>query len=162
RGKDGMNENRNVNENPERRTLNAEPIWALIRRVRARWRALTALNALVRGAMLAAVVVGAFAVASRWTSGAPALLVSLAAVALLLAIGSLAVSAWPLRRVPRDGAVARFIEERAPALDDRLASAVDVTAHRDTAPGLADAMIADAARRTANVDVDTIVSAESL
>src|SRR5437588_267557 len=92
-------------------------IQELIVRVRARWRALSALRAIVRGALIAAVVVGAFAFAARWTHGAPALLVALAGVAFMLAVGTLAMSAWPLRRVPRDGAVARFIEERAPALD---------------------------------------------
>src|SRR5262249_29909455 len=125
-------------------------------------RALTALNAVVRGALPAAAVVVAFAVAARWTGGAPALLIALAGVALLLALGSLALSIWPLRRAPHDRAVARFIEERAPGLDDRLASAVDVATHHEAAPGLADAMLADAARRSADLDVDTIVSSESL
>ena len=40
-------------------------------------------------------------------------------------------------------------------------SAVDITAGR-TAPGLADAMMADAARRAASVDVDTIVPSRTL
>ena len=52
----------------------------------------------------------------------------------------------PLRRVPADKQVARFIEERAPSLDDRLVTAVDVAQARRTAPALADLMIADAAR----------------
>ena len=44
-------------------------IQELIVRVRARWRALSALHAVVRGALIAAVVVGAFAFAARWTQG---------------------------------------------------------------------------------------------
>src|SRR5438874_1500555 len=128
----------------------------LIDRVRARWRALCAFQAMVRGALMVAAIVGIAVVAARWTAGAPAVLMTLAAIALTLAVGAAAVSAWPLRRVPQDGAVARYIEERAPSLDDRLVSAVDVAARR-AAPGLADAMMADAARRTASVDVDTIV-----
>src|SRR5216683_2388379 len=133
----------------------------LIDRVRARWRALCALQAVVRGALMAAAIVGIAVVAARWTVGAPAVLMTLAAIALALAAGALAISAWPLRRVPKDGAVARYIEERTPSLDDRLVSAVDVAAGR-TAPGLADAMMADAARRTASVDIDTIVPSRTL
>ena len=45
-------------------------IQELIVRVRARWRVLSALHAVVRGALIAAVVVGAFAFAARWTHGA--------------------------------------------------------------------------------------------
>src|SRR6185295_15348838 len=104
------------------------PIRELIARVRARWRALCALQATLRAAAAAAAIFACL---------------------------------WPLRRVPQDAAVARYIEEREPALDDRLVSAVDV-ARRRTAPGLADAMLADAARRSAGVDVDAIVPARSL
>ena len=38
----------------------------------------------------------------------------------VLAVGALVWAFWPLRRVPSDAQVARFIEERAPSLDDRL------------------------------------------
>jgi collagen triple helix repeat protein/uncharacterized protein DUF4175 len=57
--------------------------------------------------------------------------------------------------------VARFIEEREPALDDRLVSAVDLARAR-SAPGFADVMMADAARRSARVDIDAIVPAHRL
>ena len=46
-------------------------IQELIDRVRTRWRAITALRAVVRGALVAAIVVAAFAIAARWTHGAP-------------------------------------------------------------------------------------------
>src|SRR6185436_14034471 len=82
-------------------------------------------------------------------------------VALVASAGSIAWCLLPLRRVPADGKVARYIEERAPALDDRLVSAVDVV-HAKTPPAFADQMIGDAARRTADLDIDTIVPAESL
>ena len=134
----------------------------LIEAVRRRWRALCALRAVVRAALAGAVVIGAAVVASRWTVGAPALLMTLAAAALLAALAALATCFWPLRRAPRDAVVARFIEERAPSLDDRLVSAVDVAGRRDAAPGLAAAMLADAARRTSAIDIDTIVSARAL
>src|SRR5262249_24106023 len=134
----------------------------LLDRVRARWRALCALNAVMRGALIAAAVVAAAAIASRWTAGAPLLLVALAGVAVFAAMAALTICLWPLRRAPHDTKVARFIEERAPSLDDRLVSAVDVAQGNRTAPALADAMIADAARPTSSIDVDTIVPSGSL
>src|SRR4030081_2806571 len=93
----------------------------LIDRVRARWRALVALQALVRGAIVAALVVGAALIATRWTDGAPGPvgLMVLAAVAALFAAGVLVWCLAPLRRVPGDGQVARFIEERSSSLGDR-------------------------------------------
>src|SRR5712692_1132446 len=96
----------------------------LIDRVRARWRALCALQAVVRGALMTALIVGIAVVAARWTVGAPVVLMTLAGITLALAVGAVAACTWPLRRVPQDGAVARYIEERAPSLDDRLVSAV--------------------------------------
>ena len=133
----------------------------LIGRVRSRWRALIALQALVRGALIAALVVGAALVAARWTEGAPVALMALVATAALLAGGALTWCLSPLRLVPADSKVARYIEERAPSLGDRLVTAVDV-AQSKNAPALADLMIADAARRSAAIDVDSIVSSESL
>ena len=116
------------------------------RRVRARWRTLCALQALLRGALIAAAVIGVAVVASRWTTGAPVVLMLLAAAALILAGGALAWCLAPLRRVPADGKVARYIEERTPSLDDRLVTAVDV-AQRERRARLCRAMLADAARR---------------
>jgi len=134
----------------------------LIDAVRARWRALCALQAVVRGSLVAALAIGAAIVASRWTTGAPALLMVLAGAALAVAAASLAVCLWPLRRAPKDARIARFIEERAPSLDDRLVTAVDVAERKSAPPAFADAMLADTARRTSAIDVDTIVSARAL
>ena len=133
----------------------------LIDRVRARWRALMALRALVRGALIAALVIGAAVIASRWTNGAPVALMALAAAAAVLAAAALVWWLAPLRRLPGDNQVARYIEERAPSLGDRLVTAVDV-ADAPHPPALAPMMIADAARRSADVDLDAIVSTESL
>ena len=133
----------------------------LIDRVRRRWRALVALQALVRGALMAALGVGAALAASRWTDGAPVVLMALALAAIVLALGALTWCLAPLRRVPADSKVARYIEERAPSLGDRLVTAVDV-AQATNVPRLADLMVADAARRSSAIDIDTIVSSESL
>ncbi len=129
--------------------------------VRRRWRALLALRALVRGALIAAVVIGAALAATRWTDGAPRALMAIAAIAVVLAAAALIWSLAPLRRVPPDSQIARYIEERAPDLGDRLATAVDVSQAADP-PALAGMMIADAARRSAAIDLDTIVARASL
>src|SRR5580765_1917253 len=138
-----------------------DEIRAFIDRVRGRWRTLCALQAVLRGALIAAAVVGIAVIASRWTTGAPVVLMLLAATALLLAGGALAWCLAPLRRVPADGKVARYIEERTPSLDDRLVTAVDA-AHSTAAPALMEPMLADTARRTAAIDIDTIVPADAL
>src|SRR3954462_10861392 len=133
----------------------------LIDRVRARWRALVALQALVRGALIAALIVGVALVASRWTAGAPVLLMTLVGGAALLATGAVVWCLAPLRRVPADKQVARYVEEREPSLGDRLVTAVDV-AQAENPPALANMMISDATRRLASVDIETIIPGESL
>src|SRR5262245_16388722 len=121
-----------------------DEIRQLIDRVRRRWRALRAFQASVRTALVASAVVGAAMLVARWTEGAPLALALLggAAVASLIAVAAWGLS--PLRHVPDDRNVARFIEEREPALDDRLISAVDVAAKSSTAAGFAEPMMADA------------------
>ena len=56
-----------------------DQIRELIDRVRARWRALCALRAVVRGALSRRRIIGAAVLASRWTTGAPVALMLLAA-----------------------------------------------------------------------------------
>src|SRR5436305_8933213 len=97
----------------------------LLDRVRARWRTLCALHAVVRGALVAAAIVGIAAIAARWTVGAPLVLALLAAAAAAAAAAALAACLCPLRRPPHDTKVARLIEERAPSLDDRMVAAGD-------------------------------------
>jgi len=138
-----------------------ETIRELIDRVRGRWRALCAMRAFVRGALIAAAALGLAVLASRWTIGAPVVLMLVAAAAVVTAVAALTWYLAPLRHVPADGKVARYIEERTPSLDDRLVTAVEI-AHSDRAPGLAEMMLADMARRTADIDIDTIVSGRSL
>ena len=138
-----------------------DQISEFIDRVRARWLALVVFQAAVRGAIAVALIVGAATIAARWTDGAPIALILLAATAAAVALGALGWSLAPLRHRPADRQVARFIEERVLALDDRLVTAVDV-AESKNAPGLAAAMIADASRRLSAVDIDTIVSSASL
>src|SRR5262249_34996335 len=80
-----------------------------------------------------------------------------------LAAGAIAWACAPLRRTPGDSQVARFIEERVPALDDRLVTAVDVGEGRSNAsPLIAEPLVADAARRAKDVDIDTVIPGERL
>jgi hypothetical protein len=138
-----------------------QDILALIERVRRRWRAARLFEAVVRTALSVTLIIGIVAIASRWTSGSPVALAA-AGVAALLLIGAGAIwAALPLRARPTDRQVARFIEEREPSLDDRLVSAVDLTDHAAPA-GLAQAMLADAARRVSDVSVERILSSEAL
>jgi hypothetical protein len=141
-----------------------EAIRELIRRARARWRALTLFRATIHGTLAAAAVLLIAVVAVRWVHPAPAALLVIAAVALALAVGSLLWAAAPLRVVPSDLRVARFIEEREPSLDDRLVSAIDVvSSHRETAsPAIAEPMLADAAARARAIDVDAVIPSRTL
>src|SRR2546422_973711 len=123
-------------------------IRALIDRVRKRWRAQRLFEATVRGALAGAAAIGVGLVAIRWSEGAPLLLAATIGASLLLAAAALGCAWWPLRRSPGDIQVARFIEERAPGLEDRLVSAVDLSNPVHTSPTpFADLMLADAARR---------------
>ena len=75
-------------------------------------------HAVVRGALIAAAVIFVAVLAARWTIGVPVALMLLAGVALVVARRD-CLEPVPLRRVPPP-ARSRYIEERAPALDDRL------------------------------------------
>jgi hypothetical protein len=136
----------------------------VLQRVRSRWRTLSVLQASMRGTLAASVVVAAALIAAREIGRAPMALVLVGALALLCIAAVVIWASLPLRHVPDDGRVARFIEERTPALDDRLASAVDVVRpdRQAVSPALIEPMLADAARRVTAIDLDTIVSRASM
>jgi hypothetical protein len=136
-----------------------EPIRRFLQRVRARLRALSALDAAARAALaLSAVVAVALGVWSLASLGgrSPIALASLLGVVLVLAASALVWGLLPLRGRPTDAQVARFIEERVPALGDRLATAVDIV-RRDTPSLLVGPLVEDAARRVDAIDVDEVV-----
>ncbi len=136
----------------------------ILQRVRSRWRTLCLLQASTRGALAASAVLGAALVASHWMDRAPVALALVGAAALLFVAAAVIWVGLPLRHVPDDRRIARFIEERAPTLDDRLVSAVDVVRsdRHAASPALIEPMLADAARRVSAIDLDTIVSRASL
>ncbi|MYI75242.1 MAG: hypothetical protein F4057_07960 [Acidobacteria bacterium] len=83
-------------------------------------------------------------------------MVALAAAALLLAVAALARTVWRLRVAPDDRRVARYIEERCPALQDRLTSAADVARGGRPSP-FRDLVVGDAARHARDVDARLVV-----
>jgi hypothetical protein len=134
----------------------------LIARVRRRWRGLRLMRALVRASLGVLLVLGVTMVLSRWTWGAPAVLAAIGLTAAALALIAILWSLLPLRRRPDDRQVARFIEERDPSLDDRLVTAVDVAHQPSTPAGFAEPVLADAARRAREVNVDAIISGTAM
>ena len=140
------------------------PIQQLLDRVRARWRSLVLLDVTTRAAVAGAGVIATALVLSYWTSRAPVALAVIGLLALVAGVATLIWAAWPARQVPSDRKVARFIEERDPSLDERLVSAVNVVTVRDpdARPGLAAAMVRDAAKAAALVDARSIVPGEAI
>ena len=152
---------------------------ALIRTVRSRWRATSALRAWTFAAASAALVLGLALSAQRFAApdGGPFIALWVAAsVAVMVCLGWFVA---PLRRAPGEHQVARYIEECCPELEDALVTAVvqGIAASRRAGPssdpsrraGPADppsamhaAVAADAVRRTRDLDLDRIVSRRTL
>ena len=133
-----------------------EELVALLRRVRRRWQAARALRA--AAAATAAVAAGLLVVLAtdRLLRPDDAAMVALAAAALLLAVAALARTVWRLRVAPDDRRVARYIEERCPALQDRLTSAADVARGGRPSP-FRELVVGDAARHARDVDARLVV-----
>ena len=145
----------------------AVAMYHAIARAFARYRALSMFDAVVRAALAISGVVGvalaAWSVASL-DGRSPLTLACVGGVAFALAAGAAAWGLLPLRDVPSDLQMARFIEERVPDLDDRLATAVDVVARPRprSSQMLLQPLVEDAARRVDALDVDDIVPRRQL
>jgi hypothetical protein len=144
--------------------LQYEPIRRLLATVRARYRAVMLCHAIARAALLASGVIGlslAAASVASLAARSPLALAVIAATALLSAAGVVVWAMLPLRERLSDLRVARFVEERVPSLDDRLATAVDVVSSGkyESMRVLAGPLVMDAARRAGAVDVDEVVAA---
>jgi hypothetical protein len=129
--------------------------------VRARWRTRSALHA---------ASVGAAGLALLWGAGWVALRVAglaggrLAALFVLLLAGSaawVAVVAARRERAPGDRALARHAEELHPGFEDRLVTAVDVSAREAQGP-LDGALLADAVRALGREPLDDVAPRESV
>jgi hypothetical protein len=134
---------------------------AILRRVRARWRAMTALRAWTWAAGAAAAVLLLALAAQRLVSPEGTAFVALWAVAAAAALAALVWPVLPLRHVPADRQVARLVEERCPELEDALLTAI---AERDAATprAMLASVLADATRRCRDLDLDRIVSRDAL
>ena len=144
-----------------------EPIRRLLQRVRARYRALSMLDAAMRAALAMSAVVGVALAAWPVVSldgRSPLALACVGGVALVLAAGAAVWGLLPLRDRPSDLQVARFIEERVPALDDLLVTAVDVAGSEAHAPSRIwlQRLLEDAARRADVLDPGDIVPGRHL
>src|SRR2546430_11589646 len=133
----------------------------LLRKIRARWRAMTALRAWSWAAAAAAAVLLLALVAHTIAQPEGRVLVALWAVAAVAAALSLAWIVGPLRRAPGDGQVARFVEECCPELEDTLVTAVAEREQTAARPMLA-AVVGDALHRVRALDPDRVVSRDSL
>jgi hypothetical protein len=123
---------------------------SFLRIVRRRWLRVVRLRALARALAGVAALAGIFAVIGRRAALAPDGLLVAATGALALAV---AWVWWTLRRswrAPDDRRVARFVEERCPAFEDGLVTAVEVRDRDDLR--FASWVLADAAARARAVD----------
>ena len=134
-----------------------EPIRELLDRVRARRRRVALLGAVVRAALGVAFVLGVLLVVQPRLPERPVFLAVAAFVTLALSASTLLWAFVPARRLPSNLRLARFIEERAPVLDDRLISAVGVLQADGAPAALTGPMLADAARVAATIDAAAIV-----
>lgn len=135
------------------------PIRELLDQARARWRRLCLFRAAARGAVEASLLLAAGLAASQWSARSPGLLMLSAAASLILAAGAIGSALAPLRHVPSNRRMARFIEERNPALDDRLVTAVDFVeaATPRSSSALGGPMLTDAAAGARAVDLETVL-----
>ena len=130
---------------------------AILTRVRRRWIASVTLRAGTRAAVGAGVIIVAAVMIDRLWVPSDLPLLGLASVALLGSAAFVGWIVWPLRRLPSRRQVARFVEERAPELEDRVASAAELGDRTPTSP-LQALLVADAARRISRIDLERVVS----
>ena len=138
-----------------------EDLRALLTRVRRRWMTTTSMRAGARAALGAcAIMLVAIAVDYLLEPAAPPMLL-LVGGALLAVVTFAAWVLWPLRHVPTDRQVARFVEEHCPELEDRVASATEFS-DRAAPTVFHDLVLADAAAKARCVDVGRVVTRRDL
>ena len=102
--------------------MNAPAIADVLRRVRRRWRVLTAIRVGAVAAAGAALVLVCALGSHRWLNPQGFALAMLWSAAMAGAVALLGWALWSLRASPTDTQIARFIEECCPELDDVLAT----------------------------------------
>jgi hypothetical protein len=134
---------------------------AIVRRARRRWRAMAALRAWTLASAVMTLTLGMALVAQRAMAPQGVWLIAWWSITVVTALFSAAWLLAPLRRVPGDGTVARYIEERFPDLEDTLVTSIAHARADDTRPIVA-AVLDDAVRRARRLDVARIVSGRAL
>ena len=136
---------------------NLDDLRALLTQVRRRWMTARSTRAAARAAVVALALLLLVLAIDRFLQPPDVPMVALAVVALAIAAAYAARTLWPLHRVPGDRQVARFIEERCPDLEDRLANAAEVVdGGRPSAFG--DLVLVDAAAKARAVEIDQVVA----
>jgi hypothetical protein len=144
---------------------------AILRRVRARWRTMTALRAWTRASAAAAGVLLAARIVHGLLAPEGTTLVVVWGAAAIAATGAILWMVAPIRRSPADGQVARFVEECCPELEDSLVTAVterdrvhgpDGTQQLALGRAMLAAVLGDALRRARTLDLDRVVSRDAL
>ena len=129
----------------------------LLTRVRRRWMTTASMGAGARAALGACAIILAAIAADYLLEPADLPMLLLLGGAGLAVVMFAAWALWPLRRVPTDRQVARFVEEHCPELEDRVASATEVAAS-DARGVFHDLVLADAASKARGVDMDRVVT----
>src|SRR5436190_20611673 len=132
------------------------PISFLLSSVRRRWRAVTAMRVGSLGAASAGLVLACALTAEVWLRPESFALVLLWSAAVAGAAACLGWALWSMRAAPRDGQVARFIEECCPELEDVLATVTTPSASHDAA--MLGIVERDANERARAIDPDRIIS----
>ena len=130
---------------------------AFLAGVRRRWTMTAALRAAGSAAAGGGAIVLTAVIVDRVWLPSDLPLVVLALTALVAAVVHVAWALWPLRRLPTARQVARFVEERVPELEDRLASAAEL-GDRPAESGLYALMLADAAEQVQRIALDRVVA----
>src|SRR3954467_2462078 len=121
----------------------------------AAWRASS------RAFVLVATLLAAAALAERIVQPGDTALLVLGAATIAVALATVVWAAWPLRRRPTDRQIARFVEERVPALDDTIVTAVELRDRPPSGHTFATLVVEAAAARLQTLDPDCVVDPET-
>src|SRR4029453_19216369 len=135
---------------------------AILSEIKRRWTQRLMLRAWTLGAAAAATIIAAGFIAAFFVAPEGLPLVFTATLVAALSAFVLARALWPLRRRPTNRQLARFIEEHEPALDDVVVTAVDYQSRPDASASMRQVLAADAAAALSVLDLDRIVSADSI
>src|SRR5262245_8153372 len=135
---------------------------AILSEIKRRWTQRLMLRAWTLGAAAAATIIAAGLIAAFLVASEGLPLVFTAALVASLSTFALARALWPLHRRPTKQQLARFIEEHEPALDDVVVTAVDYQSRPDASASMRQRLAADAAAALSALDLDRIVSPDSI